>query len=117
MTVQNCTVIGNSYLQGVRGVASAVVRCTNVGLSGGAIFVSVTSQTTCSADTPTFVDADNDDFHLAAGDTTWKNAGTDLSATFTTDIDSETRTAPWDIGADQYIASFLPTKRIYIRKY
>jgi hypothetical protein len=55
--------------------------------------------------TVTFVDAANGDFHLAAGDTEAKNNGTDLSGTFTDDIDGVTRSGTWDLGADEYVAS------------
>ncbi|TET36709.1 MAG: hypothetical protein E3J72_08100 [Planctomycetota bacterium] len=41
------------------------------------------------------------DFHLKAG-ADCIDAGTDLSGTFTTDIDGQTRTGTWDIGADEY---------------
>lgn len=54
--------------------------------------------------TPTFVDETNDDFHLASGDTAWKDQGADLSGTFTVDIDNVTRSGTWDIGADEYTA-------------
>ena len=49
-----------------------------------------------------FVDPANGDFHLK--DTSanlWGLSGTDLSGTFTADIDGSTRSVPWDIGADQ----------------
>lgn len=56
--------------------------------------------------TVAFVDAANEDYHLAAGDA-GIGAGTDLSADafwpFTTDIDGDTRSA-WDIGADELAA-------------
>ncbi len=56
----------------------------------------------------TFVASSTDDFHLASTDTSAKDAGTDLSSdaflAFSTDIDGETRSAPWDIGADEYVA-------------
>lgn len=67
--------------------------------------------TTCSSTSPTFVDAANNNFHLADADTTWKDAGTDLSAdwkdfagnTYTPkDIDGETVSGTWDIGADEW---------------
>lgn len=74
-----------------------------------AAFSGTITQTTCSSTTPTFVDETNDDFHLAAGDTTWKDVGTDLSGdanlAFSVDIDGETRSGTWDIGADEYIAA------------
>jgi len=48
-----------------------------------------------------FVNAGSGDFHLASGDTVAKGAGMDLSGSFTQDIDGDTRTAPWNIGADE----------------
>ena len=60
--------------------------------------------------TISFVDATNWDYHLASGDTSAKDAGTDLSADafwpFSTDGDGATRYASWDIGADEYL---IPT--------
>lgn len=53
--------------------------------------------------TLTFNDKTGDDFHLASGDTDAIGAGTDLSGTFTDDIDGDTRSA-WDIGADEFIS-------------
>ena len=62
----------------------------------------------------TFVDETNDDFRLAASDTAAIGKGLDLSGdpslSFTTDIDGNTRTVPWDAGADQ----FEPTEFISI---
>ena len=49
------------------------------------------------------------DFHLAPTDTAAKDSGTDLSSdpnlSFSDDVDGETRTAPWDIGADEYVSA------------
>lgn len=56
-----------------------------------------------STDNP-FADYDNDDFHLVVGCDAI-NAGQSLAGTFTTDIDGETRTGTWDIGADEYVAA------------
>lgn len=58
--------------------------------------------------TVTFVDTGSDDYHLASNDTIALNAGTDLSTTFTTDIDGQTRSGTWDIGADEYISGAVP---------
>lgn len=106
MNVYNCTFV-NCYYGVYRG--SATVAATNCGGSGcTTAFQSGVTLTTCSTTTPTFVDADNGDFHLAEGDTTWRGQGTDLSATFTDDIDGETRptgAGTWDIGCDEYIAA------------
>jgi len=58
----------------------------------------------------TFVDEANDDFHLASTDDTGaKDYGTDLSSdpnlSFNDDIDGDTRSGTWDIGADERIES------------
>ena len=45
----------------------------------------------------------SEDFHIGAL-SSLKDAGTDLSGTFTTDIDGETRTGTWDIGVDEIVA-------------
>lgn len=51
----------------------------------------------------TFVNAGSDDFHLASGDAGAKNFGTSDpgSGLFSDDIDGGTRSATWDIGADE----------------
>jgi len=57
----------------------------------------------------TFVDEANDDFHLASDDAGAKDYGADLSSdpnlSFNDDIDGETRSGTWDIGADEYVAA------------
>ncbi len=66
--------------------------------------------------TVSFVDEANDDFHLASSDTCAKDAGTDLSSdtyyAFNDDIDGETRSGTWDIGADEYVAAVEAPKRV-----
>jgi len=53
-----------------------------------------------------FVDEGNNNYHLSSNDIAARDAGTDLSAdtslAFTTDIEGETRSGSWDIGADEY---------------
>ena len=51
-----------------------------------------------------FADYANEDYHLSAT-SQLKDVGVDLSSIFTDDIDGETRTTPWDIGADANFAS------------
>jgi hypothetical protein len=55
----------------------------------------------------TFVDAPNGDLHLDSTDIGALNFGEDLSTdlflSFTDDIDGETRTGTWDVGADEYV--------------
>ena len=74
------------------------VSCTT-GISGTA-----DGTATNSTSTPTF---DTDGIHLDSTDNTWKDQGTDLSGEgfFTDDIDGDTRSGSWDIGADEYVAA------------
>lgn len=62
-----------------------------------------------ASQTFTFVDAVNGDFRLQSSDAGAKDFGTDLSAdanlAFSDDIDGQTRSGSWDIGADEYIAA------------
>jgi hypothetical protein len=58
--------------------------------------------------TVVFADETNDDFHLGSSDTEAIDRGTDLSASFTTDIDGDTRSGTWDIGADEYTSGSSP---------
>ena len=44
------------------------------------------------------------DLHLDSTDVNAKDAGADLSGVFTTDIDGQTRSGTWDIGADEYVS-------------
>lgn len=57
----------------------------------------------------TFVFVGSGDYHLDSTDTGAQGNGTDLSSdatyAFSDDIDGDTRTTPWDCGADQYVAS------------
>jgi len=55
-----------------------------------------------------FMDIAARDFHLKSTDTDLKDKGADLSAAaygFITDIDGQTRSGTWDIGADEYVAA------------
>ena len=58
--------------------------------------------TTYTTSDPMLVNPTSGDYHLQSG-SPCRSIGADLSAYFTVDIDGETRTVPWDIGADQYI--------------
>ncbi|MEI8361274.1 MAG: fibronectin type III domain-containing protein [bacterium] len=66
--------------------------------------------------TVSFVDAANKDFHLEFNDAAAKNTGADLSADanlpIVTDIDGDTRTGTWDIGADDVGTVYLHTSSI-----
>ena len=98
-TFQNATVGIYNYNN------KATVYAKNCGFSSVTTALSGTvTETTNSTSTPTFVDAANDDFHLDDEDATWHSEGTDLSATFTDDIDGDTRSA-WSIGMDDGAAA------------
>ena len=56
-----------------------------------------------------FVDYANGNFHLKSTDTDLKDAGTDLSSEgLWRDIDGDTRSGTWDIGADEHVSSGPP---------
>jgi hypothetical protein len=57
--------------------------------------------------TVTFVDEAKDDFHLASNDAGARDYGVSDpgSGLFSDDIDGQTRTGIWDIGADEYVAA------------
>lgn len=99
----NCTA-HNSYRGFMQNAGTTTA--TNCGAASCTTgFSGTITQTTCSTASPTFVNEAGDDFHLQSSDTTWKGQGTDLSGTFTDDIDGQTRSAPWDIGADEYVSA------------
>lgn len=79
-----------------------VTNCISQG-NGSAFGTSSASnvwdQTTCVTSDVSF---DTDGYHLASDDTEATGQGTDLSTSFTFDIDSDTRSTPWSIGADTY---------------
>ena len=80
------------------------ISCTND--FGGTI----TEVQTNSETTPTLKAGTS--FHLDSTDMTWKDQGTDLSADSgiinSLDVDGETRSGTWDIGADEYVSGGTP---------
>lgn len=120
--IENCTVY-DCITSGVSLLAAATVTntaCFNSGIgfngaSSASSDYNVSSDTTApgtnkatgkTAYTSYFVDPANGDFHLKNTSLAlFGLSGADLSGTFTTDIDGTTRSAPWDIGADQYVAA------------
>jgi len=68
------------------------------------------------AGTDIFLDYANDDFHLKAN-SPCIGMGADLSGDATmidkSDIDGQSRIAPWDIGADEFISGVIPTLHYY----
>ena len=61
-----------------------------------------TGNTTLVSATDLFLDPSNDDFRLKAGATAAIDQGFDVSALVSDDVQGETRSLPFDIGADEY---------------
>lgn len=136
VTLYNNTIIDCSqrgiYVQGVSGGTYNVVNNLVQGAASnyvldpdGGLDLSATNlsedttspQSTLREKVVTFVNEAANDFHLASNDTTAIDAGTDLSGTFTTDIDGETRSGTWDIGADEYVAGGVPLSNPFLRPF
>ena len=113
----NCTVAGGTYSY-VEDASMKVVNClstaaANIGFVGtfaaGSDYNAeddgngAPGANSRSAQTFTFVDAANDDFHLASTDAGAKGFGVSDpgSGAFSDDVDGGTRTGSWDIGFDQ----------------
>ena len=103
----NCTL--KHLTTGVETADSDAVYMRNCGLSnvdekssGNALAADQTNSET----TPTWLSGTL--YHLDSTDTTWQDQGTDLSVITgiieSKDIDGQVRSAPWDIGADEYVA-------------
>jgi hypothetical protein len=95
ITVTNCALTNNGDDFDVAAGSWTIANCASNDGDG--------SSPVQPADWSTvFVDGANYDYHLAAGDTDLTGAGANLYATFTTDIDSDTRqsSGAWDIGID-----------------
>lgn len=109
--ITNC--IGNSNTNNYSGTFTTSYSCSDTdselsgtgdrnGSNGDVTFVNVGSGT--------------EDFHLSSSDTNAKDLGTSLSGTFTIDIDGETRSGTWDIGADEYVGPTIitPVGKLFI---
>ena len=132
----NCTAIskGQAFAAYIAVYSKRSVTCYNcIGVlasifSGGGVYLGYSSggvygdYTTASDSTypsgasnywtsaiPSFVDATNKDYHLASSDTVAKDKGYNYSsAGYSDDIDGETRSGTWDIGADELNSSLPP---------
>lgn len=121
-TYQNCVLANNlTYNSGVAGGEQAIVVGNSSGTNGLAIYgnkmISGTRGTnTISTDQLANAGGDNNlvmvsyselsasnNPRLQSTDTAAIGAGFDLSAYFTTDADSNTRSGTWDIGAFEYV--------------
>jgi hypothetical protein len=120
-TIENCTITNNATY-GINRLSNTVnVTNTYCGGNGTDAYNGTMTRTTCAHSSATVfagstasvahstanfvnVTAGSQDYHLVLG-SALIGAGTDLSATFTTDIDGQTRSGTWDIGADEYVAT------------
>jgi hypothetical protein len=124
LEADNCTIVGNATYGVVRTSGTVTLRNCYSGGNGTDAYSGTMSLTTCAHDTATIftgsaasiahsttnfanVTGGSEDYHLVSG-SALIGAGADLSGTFTTDIDGTARSAPWDIGADQYVAAGGP---------
>lgn len=116
MNADNCTISGWANGYSVSGAGGSAARNCYSGNNTGSDYSGGTLTTCASEDltgtsglrsiaysTANFVSVTggSEDFHLVSG-SALIDVGTDLSATFTTDIDGATRSGTWDIGADEY---------------
>lgn len=141
--IQNSTFVGN-VVSGVKAVVSVTMTLTNVYCGGnatrdydqaGSANYAYTTVTCMASDTNstesgltnsiaystsnfTNVTAGSVDVHLVTG-SALIDAGTDLSGSFTVDIDGVARSGTWDVGADEFVAgggggtSHRPSTRMF----
>ena len=83
------------------GVNFTFTTCASV---DGAESTATVAYSTSSGAYFTNVTGGSEDFHIGAS-SELKDAGTDLSGTFTTDIDGNTRSGTWDIGVDEFVGA------------
>ncbi len=126
--IDNCVFVhlgsGTAFYYNSNSPSSQTVRNSYAHSASGTGFASSTGNgetfttTTCASSdgsnstatvaysTATFtnVTAGTEDFHLPNTSSDLYDAGTDLSGTFTDDIDGQTR-VQWDIGADEYVSA------------
>ena len=99
-TLKNCVAYNNtsSLNDATDGHVNSITNADDTGEVVSAGIGSISSVS--SSD---FVDSANDDYHLVSG-SALIGAGTDLSGSFTTDIDGDTRSS-WDIGFDEFVSA------------
>lgn len=121
--VYNCTIVGFSsgvYRYGTTTLKNVLFSgCTNDVTNGSVTdtYCATTNNNTKGltaggtgnrfSQTFTFVDSANRDYHLQSSDAGAKDYGVSDpgSGLFSDDIDGQTRSGSWDIGADEYVAA------------
>ncbi len=118
VNVDNCTVAGigtnaffrdagtltvrNSYAHATTADYSGTMTLTTCAHASASVFTGSTASIAHSTANFTNVTATTENYHLDPGaSATLISGGTDLSGTFTLDVDGGTRAAPFSIGADQ----------------
>ena len=103
--VKNCVAynVTTSFDEGAY-VFHATNSTNNAAWDGSTVTPPGASPLTVDIISSDFEDVANDDCHLSAS-SQLIGQGADLSATFTTDIDGEIRSVPWDIGLDQIVSA------------
>lgn len=109
-TAKNC--LTQSCYDGFNGTFTSLVTClSDTAQAGG-----TDEHSGVTDGAVTF--AGTGDYHLASGDSAAIDQGTDLSTTFTVDIDNVTRptgAGTWDIGADEYVAPATTRRRAHVQ--
>lgn len=93
----------------IQGLLSGQSFFTNLNASSSNNICNISGGSCSSVATSTFIDTISKNFHLPSSDTVAKDTGADLSTDFSTDIDGETRSGVWDVGADEYNDIIPPT--------
>ncbi|MCR4322624.1 MAG: hypothetical protein NUV61_00870, partial [Candidatus Azambacteria bacterium] len=104
--LKNCIGASNSIADFARDVVASYSVFTTACASSDATANIFTDTGSRINQTFSFVNPAAGDFHLSSSDTAAKDFGTNLSAdsiyAFSTDVDGQTRSGTWDIGADEY---------------
>ena len=121
LVAQNCTIVASLNYGSFRGSGTpAYTNCYNGGHttdsysgaftattcahSSATVYTGSTASVAYSTANFTSVTAGSENLHLVTG-SALIDVGTDLSGTFTVDIDGATRSGTWDIGADEFASA------------
>ena len=105
-TIKNCAVFNNGDDFAMQGCGTSTIDYCASDDGDGTHSVNISPGSSETSDWGNaFTDYANGDFHIKNASSVLNGAGTDLSSQgFSDDIDGETRTVPWSIGADEGVA-------------